>query len=450
MRACNTLPTFRWPSVAATLLTATADPRTSPRLPLVTRRSRARAVSRTATPAAAHGVSQPRPLSSRKTLVGSTPAAASTPGRRASRPAVPAGSGAPSCPTTTWSAVTRASVTRSTCCCELACRTACSADEHGDQDDRGRQRCRAPAVGGQARAREQPGGTQEPERERDGGRRQAEQHPAEQRGSGREQDAGDDREGQRGLAREDDRHRDPSAEAEGTRERLHPAGTGVFDRDLAQGLARAHAAGAARGGDHGELRDADAAAQGGGERDPRVARLEAVRRDAVVGEDPDDRVRERPARQQTERGRRHRQDQRLGGQQAADLARRRAQGAQHGGLAPALSDGERERAGHHEQRDGSGDTAHHAEDGDQAFAVGGLRVAGVGVGAVAAVEHVDAGAHRSAQPRAQLVRRRAGLGDDADALTRPGVPDSACGRARRRRTRPPGRDRGWRGRRPGR
>ena len=216
----------------------------------------------------------------------------------------------------------------------------------------------------------------------------------------------------------------------------------MFDRDLAQGLARAYAAGAARGGDHGELRDADASAQGGGQRDPRVPGLEAVRRDAVVGEDPDDRVRERPARQQAERGRRDRQDQRLGGQQAADLPRRRAQGAQHGGLAPALSDGERERAGHHEQRDGSGDAAHHAEDGDQAFAVGGLRVAGVGVGAVAGVEHVDAGPHRSAQPRAQLARRRAGLGHDADRVDAPRRAGQRLRGARRRRTRPPGRDRG--------
>jgi hypothetical protein len=107
----------------------------------------------------------------------------------------------------------------------------------------------------------------------------------------------------------------------------------VFDRDLAQGLARAYAAGAARGGDHRELGDTDASAQGGGQRDPRVAGLEAIRRDAVIDEDPDDRARERTARQQPERGRRDRQDQRLCGQQAADLPGRRAQGVQDGGLA---------------------------------------------------------------------------------------------------------------------
>ena len=104
-----------------------------------------------------------------------------------------------------------------------------------------------------------------------------------------------------------------------------------------------------------------------------------------------------------------RDEQRLGGDQAADLARRRAERAQHRGLPAALGDHERERAGDHEQRDEAGDAAHRAEDRDERLTVARLRVAGVGVGRVGAVEHLEA---RPAQPG----ELRAGLGDDADRV----------------------------------
>ena len=60
-----------------------------------------RPVSAAETPAAGHGVSQPRPRSSRKTSVCTMPVAVSTPGRLASWAAVLEGSGAPSRPVTT-------------------------------------------------------------------------------------------------------------------------------------------------------------------------------------------------------------------------------------------------------------------------------------------------------------------------------------------------------------
>ena len=55
----------------------------------------------------------------------------------------------------------------------------------------------------------------------------------------------------------------------------------MFDRDLPQGLRRTYPAGAARRGHHGKLSDADPTADRGGERDPRVPELEAVRGRAV-------------------------------------------------------------------------------------------------------------------------------------------------------------------------
>ena len=114
-----------------------------------------------------------------------------------------------------------------------------------------------------------------------------------------------------------------------------------------------------------------------------------------------------------------RDEQRLRGDQPADLARRRPEGAQHRGLPPALGDHERERAGDDEQRHEAGDAAHRAEDRDERRTVARLRVAGVGVGRVGAVEHVEARpcpARRACAP---------GLAMTPTALTRPGAPESA-------------------------
>ena len=181
-------------------------------------------------------------------------------------------------------------------------------------------------------------------------------------------------------------------------ERAHDAGAAVLDRDLAQRLGRADLAGAAGGRDDRELRDADAHPERGDQRDPRMARASkpagtspwpASRSTSALASG-------RPASRPSALGH-ERDEQRLGRDQAADLARRRPERAQHRGLPPALGDRERERAGDHEQRDEAGDAAHRAEDRDQRLTVGRLRVAGVGVGRVGAVEHVE--------PRARPARR---------------------------------------------
>ena len=181
-----------------------------------------------------------------------------------------------------------------------------------------------------------------------------------------------------------------------------PADAAVLDGDLAQRLGGADLAGAAGGRDDRELRDADAHPERGDQRDPRVPGLEAGRDVAVAGEQIDERGGERPPGQQPERAGHERDEQRLGRDQAADLARRGAERAQHRGLLAPLGDRERERPGDHEQRDEAGDAAHRAEDRDHRLTVGRLRVARVGVGRVGAVEHVDA---RALQPGER--RRRA-------------------------------------------
>ena len=137
---------------------------------------------------------------------------------------------------------------------------------------------------------------------------------------------------------------------------------------------------------------------------------------AVVDHDAGDRARERGAGQQAESAGEQRDDQRLAGDQPAHLARRGAQRAQDGRLAPPLRDREAERAGHDEQRDQARDAAHRPEDGDQARAAGGVAVARVGLRGMAAVEHVDAGAQALAQPSPELLGRRPAVGDDADRV----------------------------------
>ena len=102
---------------------------------------------------------------------------------------MPAGSGAPSRPVTTCAAVTRAAVTLSVSCRELAGEHALGADQHRDQHDRRRQRGRAPAVGRQPGAREQPGRAESTQRPRE----RAAGSPSSQRPSSavpRQQDAG--------------------------------------------------------------------------------------------------------------------------------------------------------------------------------------------------------------------------------------------------------------------
>ena len=135
-------------------------------------------------------------------------------------------------------------------------------------------------------------------------------------------------------------------------------------------------------------------------------------------EQVDERGGERPPGQQPERAGHERDEQRLGRDQAADLARRGAERAQHRGLLAPLGDRERERPGDHEQRDEAGDAAHRAEDRDHRLAVGRLRVARVGVGRVGVVEHLDARARRSPASEAP------GLAMIPTALTRPGAPES--------------------------
>ena len=400
-RAGTTSPTSRWPSAATTSLIATDVPRTLSRSPSRTPRSSVR--SDAPSPAAAHGASQPvRPLPSRNTCVGTMPVPPS-------RSAVPAGSGPPSRPVTTCAAVTRASVTPSVSCRELVASTPCvptsiAISTIGVASAALRQRLADSPV-----LASSPAGPSARSGRGEQRGREPEQPAPEQRGAAREQDAGEDRERRRLLALEQQRHRGAAAERDHAGERAHDAGAAVLDRDLAQRLGGPHLAGAAGGGDDRELGDADAHPERGDQRDPGVAGGEAGRHVAVAREQVDERVGERAAGQQAERARHQRDEQRLGGDQAADLARRRPEGAQHRGLPPALGDHERERAGDHEQRHEAGDAAHRAEDRDQRLAVARLRVAGVGVGRVGAVEHVEA---RPAQPG----ELRARLGDDADRV----------------------------------
>ena len=188
------------------------------------------------------------------------------------------------------------------------------------------------------------------------------------------------------------------------------------------------AAGAEGGGDDGQLRDPDPEAERGRERDPRVGGLEAERHRAVIGEHAGERVGQRAAGDQAEPAGDERDEQRLVRDQPAHLTRAGAERAQHGGLAPALGDRQRERAGDDEQRDGAGQAAHRAEDCHHRLAVAGVGVARIGIGGVVAVEHVDAAAELLAQPVAQGRDAGAGLCEDADRRHAPGRPGQAGGR----------------------
>ena len=306
---------------------------------------------------------------------------------------------------------------------------ALAADQHRDQQDRRRQRGAAPAVRGQAGARQQAGRAEQPQRPRQQRGRQAEQPAPEQRGPGREQDRREDRERVRLLAVEQQRHRGAAAERQQAGERAHDAGTAVLDRHLAQRLGRAHAPRPPRRRHHRDLGDADAHAERGGERDPGMARLEAGRHHAVVGQHADDGAGERPAREQAEPARDHREQERLRRDQPPDLARRRPEGAQHRRLTAALGDRERERARHDEQRDGARDPAHRPEDRDEGGAIGRARVAGVGVRRVVAVEDLDAGPRRCSSRARSAVGDTPGAATTPTALTRPGAPDCAAAAA---------------------
>ena len=201
----------------------------------------------------------------------------------------------------------------------------------------------------------------------------------------------------------------------------------MLDGDLAQRVGRRDASGTAGGGEHGELRDQDAHAEGGHERDRRMRRRERRPDLAAVGEEGDDDVRERTAGGEPERAGDQRHEQRFTGDQPADLLRRRTECAQHGGLAPALGDRERERPGDDEQRDRTGDAAEGAEDGDEAGAVRCGRVAGVGIGRVARIKDLDPAAQAFLQVTAQCGGRRPVLGDHADGVDLPGGAGQCAG-----------------------
>ena len=155
---------------------------------------------------------------------------------------------------------------------------------------------------------------------------------------------------------------------------------------------------------------------------------------AAILQDADDEVRERPPCEQPESARKQRHEQRLAGDEAPDLARRRTERAQHRGLPPPLGDRERERPGDHEQRDRTGDPAHRAEDRDEPRTVGGGRVARVGICGVRG----DRGPRSRAQTLRQSARSAAGdvpgSAMTPTALTRPGAPDSVPATVRGKNT----------------
>ena len=170
--------------------------------------------------------------------------------------------------------------------------------------------------------------------------------------------AAEDREGVRRLAGEDERHRRAAGEAEHAGE----------ERTARPRRARPRPRAAPRPGARRPARRAAATTASWaipmpsptrrGERDPGGAGREALRHGAVIGERVGERAREQAAGEHAERARRARPRSAPRRRQPPDLARRRAEGAQHRGLAPPLGDRERERAGHHEQRDRAGDPAH--------------------------------------------------------------------------------------------
>ena len=415
-------------------------PRTSPSLPRSTWRSRAGRCRAPLPPPPPTACPSRGPSSSRKTLVGSTrrqrrrraggragprcrPAAA----RRRARPRRGRGDARRGHP---FDVLLRARL-----------QDGLRADEHRDQHDRGRQRCRAPAVGGQARAREQPGGTEEPQR---AASMAAAGRPSSTRPSSAVPVASrmpaDDREGQRRLAREHDRHRDPAAEADGTPASvwIQPGPRHVRSRPRAAPRlgamrpARRAAATTASCAMH------DAAAERRDERDPRVRRRERRPAYAVVGEDADD----RDSRTAGPRARRARPPP-----ATRSAPRRRSAGGPARGVAPrarstAVSRRRWAMASANVPATTNSATAPAMPPIAPKMAIRPARSAAAGRRRRhrrrGRVEHVDAGPHRSAQPRAQHGRRRAGLGDHADGVDTLRARRTAPRRRRARRTRPPG------------
>ena len=140
------------------------------------------------------------------------------------------------------------------------------------------------------------------------------------------------------------------------------------------------------------------------ERDDRVRRRERRSHLAAIGEDVDDQIRERAARDDAQHTGDERHEQRLPGDEPADLAWRRAQGPEHSSLAPALRDGEGERPRDHEEGDRAGDASQSAEDGDEPGTVRSGRIAGVGVGGALAIEDLDSASEPLLEAAAQQGR----------------------------------------------
>ena len=209
----------------------------------------------------------------------------------------------------------------------------------------------------------------------------------------------------------------------------------MLDGHLAQSVGRRDAPGAASRGGHRDLGDEDSHGEGRDERDGRVRRRERRSDLATFRQDADDEVRERPPCKEPESARKQGHEQRLAGDEAPDLARRRTERTQHGGLPPPLGDRQRERPGDHEQRDRAGDPAHRAEDRDEPRTVSGGRVACVGICGVPAIEDLGPAAETLRQSAAQRGRRRAGVCDDADRV------DPAGGTGQRAGDRPREEDR---------
>ena len=341
---------------------------------------------------------------------------ARTPSSRATAAAVPAGSGAPAVPTRTRGAWTRAARHGLGVALVAGLNDALDAGEHRDQHDRRRQGRGAPAVGGEPRTGEQAGCPETAQRggERRGG--DAEEPAAEEANAHGEQDPAEHGERHRPVAGEQDGHRGAAGEARNAGQHADQPRARMLDRDLAQGVGRRDASGAPGGGGDRDLRDHDAHAQRGGEGDRRVRGRERGADDAMVRERRDDRVRQRPAGEHAERAGDERDEQRLAGDQPADLPRRGAEGAQDGGLAPALGDCERERPGDDEQRDRARDAAEGTEDRDQAGTVGRRRIARIGVRRVRSIEDVDPRSEALAQALTQGSARGPVLGDHADGV----------------------------------
>ena len=310
--------------------------------------------------------------------------------------------------------------------------------EHRHEQDRRRQGRGAPAVRRQAGGGEHPRRAETAQRRREHGGRDAEQPAPEEPRAHCEQDPAEDRERHRPEAGEQHRHRHAAEQTCDAGDDADESGPRMFDRDLAKRVGRRDAPGSASCGEDGELRDQDTHAERRHERDDRVRRRERRSDLAAIGEDVDDEIRERAARDHAQRAGHQRHEQRFSGDQPADLRWRRAQCTQHGGLAPALGDGKGERSSDHEQGNRTGDAAQSAEDGDQPSTIRRRRVAGVGIRGVPAIEDIDPTPEALLQAAAQYGRGRPGLGDHTDGVDTVRERQRAPRRRRARRTPRPG------------